>query len=703
MALRGSAAPSRNRSFQTPLRTSLAICALLLMEGLRAAAPPGQVLLPVEVVGPNGATAEVTVSIPDAAEGRVQSLWMQIHGLSYPDMVSVQVNRAPWISLNNQTALVAEPGRSFGGIGGGFGTLTLTLPLPPGAVAGGDNIVRFRFNRSDGVSSGFRVLAFNFVAGDGQMALPPSTFTQDDPNQWAPPRRDPDEIAKGKQHWYAAPLVANNFPGSPQIHAHCADCHSEDGRDLKYFNYSNQSIIARSVFHGLSAAEGEQIASYIRSLRTPNPGRPWNPPYQPGPGLDAQPVSNWSAGAGLSWALERDEDSLPFLFKPAGEGGPLRITEAAFRPDDNLNPREIPISLQLPDWNHWLPRVHPLDAWGADFLRSDLYQLYGDPEAVAAPKTKGRGGEPERSLRRELASPDAAKFISSGEIVSFFDRWSKAQHKLLMGRAERADGWSPELTDKVYSTQLWQLVKTWELTQEFGLEARGREYYGPTGEPRSWLNFVSQATAPASAGVPDGPNGMGGSALTNEYYDNAWYEVQLLVNSGNHRHHGREPIDWVYIVDRYRAMYRESHRPEPARLLVAIVKAMQSADPKVGPDNQVRGWRPDANVDPRILVSTEWAPMFQTLDPDVRRAITESLLTAWVDKNLKYRTAQYFNQGTTSLTQAYAVPKELSGISGGNVWVAAPQFQAAGVSQDTIGKLLKWGRSYAKMADSLHY
>jgi hypothetical protein len=47
-----------------------------------------------------------------------------------------------------------------------------------------------------------------------------------------------------------------------------------DGRDLKYFNFSNNSIITRSRFHGLTTLQGEQIAAYIRSLRFPNPGRP---------------------------------------------------------------------------------------------------------------------------------------------------------------------------------------------------------------------------------------------------------------------------------------------------------------------------------------------------------------------------------------------------------------------------------------------
>src|SRR4030095_10106245 len=153
-------------------------------------------------------------------------------------------------------------------------------------------------------------------------------------------------MAAGQELWENAQLKASTLPNSPQIRAHCADCHAYDGRDLKYFGFSNGSIIARSRFHGLSDLQGQQIASYIRSLAVTSPGRPWNPPYQPGPGLDAQPVANWAAGAGVSSVLDHDSATLPYIFGTS-------IGHDVFRPDGNLNPREIPISLQLPDWSHW--------------------------------------------------------------------------------------------------------------------------------------------------------------------------------------------------------------------------------------------------------------------------------------------------------------------------------------------------------------
>ena len=69
-------------------------------------------------------------------------------------------------------------------------------------------------------------------------------------------------------------LTESPLAPTKELHAHCTDCHAEDGRDLKYFNYSNLSIIERAKFHGMTAEDGRDIAGYIRGLATPAPGRP---------------------------------------------------------------------------------------------------------------------------------------------------------------------------------------------------------------------------------------------------------------------------------------------------------------------------------------------------------------------------------------------------------------------------------------------
>jgi hypothetical protein len=301
-----------------------------------------------------------------------------------------------------------------------------------------------------------------------------------------------------------------------------------------------------------------------------------------------------------------------------------------------------------------------------------------------------------------LASPDLSALISSGRIVTYFEKWTSARRALLKSYVEGgAVNWSPDLALRAYSTQLWQLVKTWEMTQEFGLEGRGRELFGATGESRTWFNTIPAETAPAAVHIPDGPSGMGGSALTNEYFDASWYELQMLLNSGNHRHHGRLPVDWIYLIGRFQNFYGESRRPEPARLLVTLIKAMQSTDPRIGPDDVAQGWRPGQNVDPTIMVNLAWAPMFEPLSGDAKRAITESLLAAWLDKNLQYPIGRYFRVGLSE--SSYALPANYGSIAGGKVWEAAPLFIAAGVNPEIIRQLRKWGASYTETAARFQY
>jgi hypothetical protein len=645
-----------------------------------------RVTLPIEVVGGAGTTASVRFDVPADRARDVRSLRLQIHNLAFADMVSVQVNDSQWTALNNKTAAVAEPGKSYGGIGGAYSTLKLTMPLPGQVVVDGPNTIRFRFNGTDGLTSGFRVLAFNLSDASGQPVLAPDAFAEEDPTGWTSPLTDSNSISAGASLWQSAPLQANGLPAAKQIRAHCADCHAQDGRDLKYFNFSNESIIARSRFHGLSELQGRQIASYIRTLKFPSPGRPWNPPYQPGPGLDALPITNWSAGAGLAWVLDDDAATLPYIF---GGNGAAAITSKAFEPDGNLNTREIPVSLQLPDWNHWLPQVHPLDAWGDTFSKSEFALSYD-----------GTASKP--GLHALLAGPNLAERISSGKVAGSFERWREARRIFLKPYVESANvNWTAELSQKAYSAQLWQLVKTWELAQAFQLEDRGRDLYGPSADSRLWLNTIPAATAPATVNIPSGPAGMGGSALTNEYFDAAWYELQIVLNNGNHRHRNRSPVDWIYVIGRFQDLYRESQRAEPARLLVALIKSWQSSDQRLGPEDRAQGWRPTQGIDPTILVSPAWKPQFQSLDAMVRRAITEGMLTAWLEKNQQYQIGRYFTPGLAE--QAYALPASFGSISGGKVWEAAPEFLAAGVSPAVVQQLKKWGAAYEDVGARFQY
>jgi hypothetical protein len=182
-----------------------------------------RILLPVEVLSAANATESRTVALQFGDAELVASLWLQVHGVRYANQASVQVNTSPWIPLNNETAAIAEPEKSFGGIGGGFATLSMSLPLPSGTVISGANTVRFRFNQTDGFTSAYRVLAWNFLAADGKKIIPAETFVEDRVETWTPPISDAASIHQGKELWQSAALAANSLPNSPRIQAHCAD------------------------------------------------------------------------------------------------------------------------------------------------------------------------------------------------------------------------------------------------------------------------------------------------------------------------------------------------------------------------------------------------------------------------------------------------------------------------------------------------
>ena len=640
--------------------------------------------LPIEVMGEDGTEVCIEMDVPAGVARRVSSLWLQVHGLEYADMASIQINQGQWVRLNNRTATVAEPGKSYGGIGGGFATLVLTLPVTSGDNLDVNNQLRFRFNHSNGIASGFRVLALNLLAPGGERLLPPSDFVLNDPSRWLVPLPESADILAGERAWAGAVLRSSDLGDAQPIRAHCADCHARDGRDLKYFNYSSHSIVVRSRFHGLSTLQGYQIASYIRTLPYAAPGRPWNPPYQPGPSLRNTPVTVWAAGAGLSSVLDDDADTLDYLFKPAAEGAKpgnaavespqsaMVILPASFAPDGDLDTSLIPIALQLPDWNHWLPQVHPVDAWGDAFLKSSFSHNY--ESAVNLPRTQGASR-------------------------AFFAQWLQARKSFLHPRMPGAASATAASTRNLYGTLLWQQVKTWEITEAFGLE----QNCAPTQtcSSRGWPNYMAAATAPAEAGIPDTVNGMNGSALTNEYFNNCWYQLQIQLNSGNHAHSGRAPIDWVYLAGHEQSLEHLSGRPEPGRLLAMAIRANQSTDIASGPQDNARGWRPEQNIDPRMLVADHWQATFSGLPASERQSMTQAWLEAWLDKSTRYPVADYFYRA--QLPAHYILSPELHEISGGAVWTAAASFRAAGVDASIVNRLQAWGDEYMRAAELFHY
>ena len=288
---------------------------VLISSSIVAASPTlsmAAVQLPIEV-NATDTGSKVESATVDLQNGLVPNrLWLKLHNLTYSTQASVRVNGGDWIDLRNDTPELTmfDKARNFGGIGGANFTIAVTIDLPASgsgsAVPGGNNTVEFRFNGTDGNASGFRVLDFDFVDSSDTMCVSNGEKTEENPDNWSAPSGygSSSDINTGETLWRQRNLLVNS-PLTPNqtIAASCSDCHAQDGLDLKYFSYSNKSIIDRSKFHGLNVNQGSRIAAYIRSLSYSNPGRPWNPPYQPGPGLDAKPIEEWAAGAGIDAVL----------------------------------------------------------------------------------------------------------------------------------------------------------------------------------------------------------------------------------------------------------------------------------------------------------------------------------------------------------------------------------------------------------------
>ena len=440
-----------------------------------AVVPASSVLLPVEVIPLDPvafdpvndedffvASREWTFTAADLVGlSNSPQLYVRGHALGYRDghvdaagdlqkggKASVRLNGegCPWVALENNAPGVElfDADRLYDGIGGGFRTVRLTVDASVlggiNCILSGVNTIEFRFNGTDGTSSGYRVVDFHFVNGAGDVFGGP--FEQEDPSTWGPPSNasSPSDVVAGEVLWRERnSLVATPAAAAPALVAACADCHTQDGRDLEYFAYSNGSIVSRSIFHGLTEAEGEQIAAFVRARAAdgvPRHGRPWNPPFQPGVveasdgslvGLDSLGPELWAAGAGLDGVLD-DELALGgemidrVLPDADGDGVRSRSEIADWirgdgQPQETLNLREVPIAIQFPDWNSWLPEVHPLDLWGEGYWQGDWnglgefdtqteFEVGASPTAMAGGDFDGDG------------APDLAVTNSGDDTVS---------------------------------------------------------------------------------------------------------------------------------------------------------------------------------------------------------------------------------------------------------------------------------------------
>jgi hypothetical protein len=556
--------PPADQCPNDPNKTVPGICGCGVAEGT---CETPTVTLPVEVLGAEGTTVERTFGLSNSQATSARSLWLQVNNLSYENKASVQINSGAWLSLNHATVSFPPKEKGYGGMAHG-GLSTIRFSIPATGVRAGSNVVRFRFDRSDTISIGFRVVRMNLLDAAGKALLGPEVFVEDDPESWTAPYNAAASIAEGERLWREANLWSHYLPNARQgfwynqslaarrpIRAKCADCHTQDGRDLELFAYSNHSIIERSKFHGLTQREGELIASYIRSLSAKHDdvgrvGRPWDPPFQPGPEVAERPIWQWAAGAGLDAVLETDAEMLPDMFG----SNPTKQSVAAFFDSDKMwDTSTQRVSIQLPDWKRWLPLVHPLDAfdrngWIDGNITYHPVRGYQTLRTYFTTRQFPYGG------LSGILSATRSFYLSHRR---FFEQGgSSDNHWRTRDGDAVTQGLRPGLPVELAKTSLARLmaVKFFELHHEFQLHDKAPQLISAVDQPRArqWLGKQLQVFEPPPHFTSCETNVnciafLGQAEKVGAYESTAWYHLQQVVNPGMGMINQTSPVDFNYV------------------------------------------------------------------------------------------------------------------------------------------------------------
>jgi Secretion system C-terminal sorting domain len=554
----------------------------------------GTIILPIEVLGAEGAVVSRSFTLDQVTVDATKSIWFMINNLSYENKASIKINNGNWLSLSNLTVKMQKQELLRGGMThGGFNTVRLTIPKT-GLVAGA-NTIQFRFNKSDGISIGYRVVRMNLLDTNDIRLLASTMFEEENPNNWIAPLTDQASINKGKDLWNNANLwnhylpsgengswYGQKLPATRPIKAKCASCHTQDGRDLEMFSYSNLSIIERTKFHKLTEEEGKQIASYIRSLSqtTPNVGRygrPWNPPYQPGPALKTKPINQWAAGAGIDAVLAEDKDMAPYLFP---NGITKETVKVAFDSDKMDDRTILPLAIQFPDWKHWLPMIHPIDAYTKNNYIEDPARLQKPLKAIETLRTYMQAQPP--------ASRDKKQLLNELRNLWWPFRQFFVEGSTDPGHWRTKDGTANmnlavDVPREFAATSLARLlaVKNFEVYNEFELQDKASWFVKPEDQPseRQWpssVYSVFEVPAHFQACVDNDCQQFKGQAkATGQYETTAWYNLQYVLNGGNGFVGGTVPTDFNYHAPFIAYASVSSGIPEPLRYYSSLNQMYQ--------------------------------------------------------------------------------------------------------------------------------
>jgi len=548
-------------------------------------------LFPLEVLGPPNSTESVNFIITNATTAT--DLYFKIHSPA-EGKVALSVNGSAFVAFTSNNIVQSRKQLAFWGLDGIQHTVEFTAAATNWTLvdAPATNTFTFKFIDYTGLTIGYRVLDFNVRNTTNLIAE--VQFTRDNPANWIA-STNAASIAAGQTAWYTLPITENGAA----LLANCTSCHFEDGGDLKLLNYSAKSIIQRSVFHGVPLTTATNIANYISALSYPymTNGRPWNPPYQPWTGADSVAPVYWFAGGGLDAVLETDTNTLTYLF-------PTPITTNSIDFDNNVSARTTPLAVQFPDWNHWLPRKHPLDMTPPLAATNAFLTIYTTMRSNIVGKT----------------ALETATIVNAQK--SNWDRDGSGITKPV------------PFTDANH----WRICKEAELmnTLSAATSDQGVALFGAQSDNRRWFHGTVFRVGPHVLGTP--------KTVTFAAESMQWYQLQLVLNSGNRLNGGIVPIDWSYQIALNRSAWNnDENYPQYASQMVNQIKAGEVVSNGLPPDD-ANGWD-FFKVNLGYMVGNN--TLYSQIDLSTRQKLAGALLTAWCEQSERWTTNQYY--ASTSL------------------------------------------------------
>lgn len=717
----------------------------------------GTVTLPIEVLGTAG--IQKSVSFILASTSGITDLYLRCNACGYEDITlnknasmvkaTVRVNGGAAIALKRFTEGSTVYGNSqikviggeadYGGIGGTFRTVRFMVPVSGLKV--GLNTLTFEHVNPAAPSIGFRIIDLNLLQnGDiNRKVLPASVFVQDDPSKWLAPRNNSADIAAGGRLWvqrdklYDVSFDRTDGQGNGQgvingrMHASCSNCHAADGRDLKYFNFSNTAIVERSKFHGLSQAEGEQLASYIRSVNIPlvKQARPWNPTYQPGVGMDSKPVYEWAAGAGVDAILDKASDMAPYLFPRGTSITEVRAVVDRFK---TLNFRELPVNIPMPEWNQWLPLIHPDDAFNTSdaAINEDnqghsvgmpfYLKMYNDAKTNPTPDNlAGLSRDLKAWLQRDLTcvsnglgNTDPYRAINGAVMTSLHIPFPKVTTSNCTS-IDRAQLANIELAKRGLTA--WATVKLWEINHSQNLEERSKNVgksitsSGRTinaSEARGWQadgrNVFDRP--PHFTGVDPQRKYLNQSAMQGIFESNAWYHLNMVLNPG---YRVTMPSHFAYTYSHVELLQEYSKVNQGYLFWATLIKQRQL---------QTNGsYGVEAGLDlrtaqPHIYYGTARDKTKTDAQGGVGQPLWGQLATAMVEDfvaDANNASAQdWANASGNSVVQdrnstdfsacSGVCTFDIGAYQGKNTYRVVPELRKIGVEENAIQRLIDWGQ-----------